>query len=147
MRLKSGTHKGKTLEEVLLKHPDWARWMVQNHPDTPVGKTLKVLAKQFNAKPFTVECTNCTATATRASVYQNVGHELMFWCDDCDPYGSGAAQGKLTMVKTLKDALDHVEMTCNGRRQDKRAIVKELARGKGLSKRVGEPQALAFFNT
>ena len=82
---------------------------------------------------------------TRATAYRKTGRHIMFWCDISDPYGSGAVQGTLTVVKTFDDALHHIDMTCNGVRSEKRAIVRELTNGKGLSRRVGEAQAIAFF--
>jgi hypothetical protein len=38
MRFKSGKRAGKTLEEVLLKEPDFAQWYMANHPDTAIAR-------------------------------------------------------------------------------------------------------------
>jgi hypothetical protein len=147
MHLKSGAHAGKTTEELLLKQPDWAQWMVGKYPDSPITKSFRALAKKFDARQFLEKCVRCGKAATRATAYRKTGTGLMFWCDGCDPYGSGAERGTLTVIKTFGDALRHVDMTCNGVRSEKRTIIKELARGKGLPKRVGETQAAEFFNS
>ena len=109
MRLQSGKNAGKITEELLLKQPDWAQWMVENHPDSVVSKSFRLLAKTFNARTFTEECAECGEAATRATAYRNTGDGLMFWCDDCNPYGAGAAQDTLTTIKTFGDALRHVD--------------------------------------
>jgi hypothetical protein len=147
MLIKSGRHAGTTTEELLLKQPDWAQWMVERYADTPIGRSFRGLARNFDAKQFTEECSGCGEAATRATVCRRTGGSLMFWCDDCDVYRSGARQGTLTVIDTFWDALHHVDRTCDGNRSEKRSIIRELARGKGLPKRVGEAQAVEFFNT
>lgn len=145
MRIQTGKQAGKTTEEVLLKQADWAQWMVENIPNSPVSKNFRQLRLAFNRKAFTAECTKCGEVATCATAYRETGRSLMFWCDDCDPYASGAVQGTLTVIETYGDALRHVDQSCNGVRAEKRAIIRELAEGKGLPRRVGENQATAFF--
>jgi len=83
--------------------------------------------------------------ATRATAYRN-DFTLMFWCDDCDPYGSGARTGTLTILRTYEEALRHVDWTGNRRRDWKRKIIRKLAEAKGLPKRVGAKQAAAFLD-
>jgi hypothetical protein len=147
MRIKTGKKAGKTTQELLLKEPDWAQWMAENHPDSIVSKDFRDLRQTFDGKEFTAECAGCGDTATRATAYRKTGRNIMFWCGDCNPYGSGAVQGTLTVIKTFNDALRHVDSTCNGVRSEKRAIIRGLAEGKGLPRRVGEAQATAFFDT
>jgi hypothetical protein len=145
MGLQSGKHAGKTTETLLLKSPDWAQWMMSNHPDNPVSREFRRLVARFDAKPFTKICDRCRQQATRASAYQGSGRNLMFWCDDCNPYSSGASSGRLTVVRTFDDALRHIEFTCTALRGEKRDIINALAKGKGLPSRVGDAQAEAFF--
>src|SRR5271165_1178971 len=144
MRFKTGKHAGKTYEEVLLK-PDFARWYSRKFPDTDLSAAFQDLAKKVNEMPFTVQCRHCANVARRASAYSGTP-SLYFWCGDCDPMNSGARQGTLSIVRTMKDALDHVEHTAGGKRKYMRAIVRSLAEAKGLPKRVGEKQAIAFFS-
>jgi hypothetical protein len=78
----------------------------------------------------------CGKPATRASAYRQVPNDLHWWCDSCDPYGTGANSEKLFMARTCSSALFHVNSDCGESRQDKRIIVKGLAEAKGLPKRV-----------
>jgi hypothetical protein len=147
MRFQSGKYEGKTTEEILLKFPDWALWNVSNYPEAKHSKAFKELSDKFKVKPFTVPCDGgCGDTATRASAYRN-SPSLMFWCDDCNPTQSGASSAKLTIVRTIGEALRHIGYTAEGNRDWSRKIVRALAEGKGLPQRVGEKAALAFFSS
>jgi hypothetical protein len=144
MRFQSGKHAGKTLDEVLLKQPDFAQWYIRKYPDAPAAKEFDRLMRKFDAKPFTKKC-RCGKPATGASTYQN-SPSLMFWCDECPPHSSGAERGKVAAVTSIRGVLGHIDWTADGYRAWKRDIVRKLAEGKGLPKRVGEQQALAFFS-
>jgi len=143
MDFKSGKHEGMTTEAVLLKEPDFAEWYWEHYPDAPHGRDFKRLAAWFDQKPLIKKC-SCKKPATRASGYRG-SPSLMFWCATCDPYSSGANAGKLVEITTLEGALNHINHTANANRSFKRMIVKELAQAKGLPRRVGKVQALAFF--
>ena len=72
----------------------------------------------------------------------------MFWCDECNPHNSGATSGKLHIVKTVRDALAHIDSSVSGNKKLwKSYIIRELAEGKGLPKRVGRKQLLSFPRT
>jgi hypothetical protein len=144
MRFKTGKHAGKTYEEVFLKKPDYARWYSGKFRDTPAAREFQELAKKFNGKPFTTRCHGCVDIATRASAYRGTP-SLYFWCDNCKETDAGAVGDKLTIVRTIKEALDHVDYTASGKRVYMRTIVRELAEAKGLPTRIGEKQALGFF--
>jgi hypothetical protein len=101
--------------------------------------------REFDAKPFTEKCHSCGKLATRASTYRN-NPSLMFWCDECPPHSSGAEKEKVQAVTSIREVLQHIDWTADGHRAWKRKIVRELAEGKGLPKKVGEKQALAFFS-
>jgi hypothetical protein len=146
MRLRSGKHAGKTTEILLLSMPDWAQWMMNHHPDSPVSRDFRRLVAKFDGKPFTKRCDGCHRNATRVSAYRQWARDLMFWCDDCDPYNAGAVRGRLTIVRTFNDALTHADLTCSGAQGDKRDIIRALAAAKGLPVRLGEAQAIAFFS-
>jgi len=146
MEFKSGKHAGKTTEEVLMKQPDFARWYVRNHPDSPHAKAFGQCAKAFGEKPFTEKCQGkCGNRATRATAYRGT-HGLMFWCNDCNPVSSGAEGQKLSVVRTIRDVLDHIELTANGNRDYMRRIVRELAEGKGLKSPISKKKLETFFS-
>jgi len=142
---KSGTQEGKCGELVLLKSPDWAQALIKKGPDNVWIERFLSLIRKFDSKPFLKSCSNCSDTATRASVYKNTS-ALTFWCSTCDPYKTGASSGTLTIVKTFDEAIRHVDYTCKGNRAEKRNIIKMMSQAKGLPARVGEKQAQDFFS-
>jgi hypothetical protein len=144
MRFQTGKRAGKTLEEVLLKEPDFAQWYMGNHPETAAAKEFRRLMRLLDAKSFTEDCHSCGEPATRVSTYRG-SPTLMFICDRCAPHSSGAESAKVGSAKTIGEVLRHIDGTADGHRAWKKQIVRELAEGKGLPKRVGEKQALAFF--
>jgi hypothetical protein len=146
MEFKSGKHEGQTTEEVLLKKADYAQWLIAEYPDSLHAKAFKQRMRDFDSKPFTENCNGkCGHKATRASAYRG-GNLLYFWCDDCNPSSSGAEAGKLAIVRTIGQLLQHVDWSANGNREFKRRMVRQLAEAKGLPTRVGRKQALMFFN-
>ena len=149
-----GKHKGKSTDITFLKFPDYCVWAL--YQDNPSGGLIPVvrdvrrrLIPKFNAKPFHKTCRGdagkgCGKIATRAVVYQN-NLDPTWWCDDCNEYSYGALPGKLQEIRTFKDIVNHVETYCGGKRGDYREFVLNIARAKGLPKRVGQAQAQAFF--
>jgi hypothetical protein len=145
MRFQSGKHEGKTTEQVFLKFPDWAASNMWKHPDTKHSREFRQLRNKFDAKPLKVRCHGrCGKIATRASAYLS-SPTLKVWCEDCNPDQSGSSTGKLTMVRTFDDAVDHIGRTARGNRHATRKIVRALAKAKGLPVRVGEKEAKGFF--
>ena len=144
MRFKSGEFEGKTYEEVLLKHSDWAQWNIGKYPDGVVAKEMRRLMRAFDNKPFKEKCHGCGKPATRASTYRG-SPSLMFWCDKCQPHSSGAERAKVQAVTSIREVLEHVDWTADSYRDWKRKIVRELGEAKGLPKRVSEKAALKFF--
>jgi hypothetical protein len=55
MRLEIGKHMGKTTEEVLLKHPDYAQWMIGYLP-VSLHQEIIWRMQDFDDKPFTKGC-------------------------------------------------------------------------------------------
>jgi hypothetical protein len=145
-----GKHSGKSAEMLVLKHPDYAWWMLGVELPTAflrqVQQELRRLIKVYNDKPIVVPCQapDCGSTATRGSVSRGAVWPR-FWCDECDPYQLGASSGKLQIVRSFEDAICYVNMFCEGRKDMMRILIKELARAKGLPTRVGEQQAEKFF--
>jgi len=147
MRFKSGNHEGETTEEVLLKHPNFAQWTIERYPESPRGQAFIRLSQEFDEKPFTADChEKCGLKATRATACRD-SSGLYFWCDECDPFSTGARQvAVIYVIYTLSELLRHVDSNADGNRALKRRIVRRLAKAKGLPKRVGEEEALNFFS-
>lgn len=150
MLLSFGKHNGKSVEELILKNADYIQWILsQNAPKGQMGMVAKEaqrLIAKFNQKQFSVVCAHskCESIATRCSVYgPNI--QCVFWCDNCNPYSRGACEGKLQIIRTYQDAIDHVNVWCKGK-NDLSKLIQNIAKGKGLPSRVGMTQAIAFFN-
>jgi len=146
-----GKHKGKSAELLVLKEPDYVRWLLQqkasNHLQA-LQEEAKRLIKKFDQKPFQVECEGnaCSAQATRLSMY---GNKLSpyWWCDDCDPYQRGAISGMLQIFRDYSIAWSHVESFRAGSQSDHKNLIKTMAQAKGLPSIFGEAQAVAFFRS
>jgi hypothetical protein len=145
MIIGTGNKAGKSSQEILLKEADWAQFFIAKNPTSKVATELRRHATDLDAKPFTEKCHHCKGAATRLSYYS--GNPMMWyaWCASCDPYWTGARRGMLTIVATVSQALRFVDSTCQGRRTDKRIIVRQLAEAKGLPKRVGQATAIKFL--
>ena len=149
MQVTIGKHAGKSLELLMIREPGYVQWLVQQATSGPLlalkNEALKLM-KKFDAKPFNQVChgRTCNLGATRATVYGN-SLAPYWWCASCDPYESGANQGKLQVVRTYAGALNHVELYCSGRKSDYVDLIRYLAKAKGLPARVGEKQAQLFF--
>lgn len=142
-----GVHKGKSMEELVIKEPAYVHWLLGQSPSGPLlamKAEAKKLVKAFEAKPYTAKCFNCGQSASRLSVYGN-NIDPMWWCHNCDPYSQGANQGKLQIFETYTAALRHVDFFCAGKKSDYRSLVKSMAKAKGLPARVGETQLQNFF--
>jgi len=150
MRLTFGKHSERTVAEIVLKEPDYLLWMLAQRATTdPLAeacKEAKRLLRVFDRKPFLRDCSHegCANKATRITVYvQSILSQ--FWCDDCDPYSEGANAGKLQVISTYGQAIEYVNLWCQGRKSDLKGLIRDMARAKGLPERVGAQQATAFF--
>lgn len=152
MRITFGKHNGKSVELVMVKAPDYVKWVLKQ--EDAVGQLLIVkkemlrLIDVFNAKPILRRCAGreCDRKATKGSVYKDNVGRFEWWCDKCDPLLGGFLAGKVYIIRTYEDALDYVESHCWNRKSDYEALIHALARAKGLLKRVGEKQAREFFS-
>lgn len=144
MILQSGRHEGRTAEYVVLRFANSASYIACRYPDSATGREYRRLQARFDAKRFTVRCHRCRDRATRATAYRGSPH-LMFWCEDCDPYGQGAESGQLVVIRTFDEAISHIQWTCGGVRSFQDAIVRELAEGKGCPKRLTQAAAVQFL--
>jgi hypothetical protein len=143
-----GTHKGRSMEELVIKEPGYIHWMLGQKATgsglSAMQGEAKRLIKKFDAKPFAKRCFSCGAPVTRFSVYMN-NVSPMFWCATCDPYSQGANPGKLQIFDNYDHALLHVQFFCNGNKGDYRDLIKEIAKAKGMPARVGASQLASFF--
>jgi len=148
-----GKHKGKTVGSLVLKEPDWIKWVIeQPSPSGGLGRVqveaLRLIAI-FDQKPILGTCNGhgCKLPPVRLSAYAGNSEMVYQWCGSCDPYEAGAASGKLAEIKSYRDALRHVEWTDGGVKSGYKAIVKAIALRKGLPKRTGDAQIAEFFAT
>jgi hypothetical protein len=148
----NGRHQGQLIETVIIKSPDYIRWLSEQlpHPGFQwLYDYIRECIDVFDGKPFVATCAGkigterCGNPATRFTMYPN-SVSLYFWCDICDPEQLGAV-GKLTEGTCYYEALAHVAHTCEGRRAGYRSIIKSIAKAKGLPKRVEEQQMIEFF--
>ena len=144
-------HRGDMVERVVIEYPDFVRWWLMVD-DTPGLRWLhdmfEVCIEIFDNKPFTVPCAGkvdgspCTRPVTRFSLYPQSCNPA-YWCEECDPGQRGSSKS-LEIGRTYEDALLHVQCYTD-RRPDKRAIIKDIARAKGLTGNLTDQKILAFF--
>lgn len=141
---------GKPPKFLLLTEPFYVRHVLSFRHTAGASRVLqnefrRVMAI-FNAKPIFKQCSGrgCKRNATRASVYRD-NIATRWWCDECDPYQAGASRGKLQMVKTYMDALQHVDAFCGGHVAEYKMLVGKLIVAKGLTERVTQARAEAFL--
>ena len=110
MNVGFGKHGGMSVGTLVLKEPNYVEWILQQQ--NPSGQMVRVQAEVqrlidlFDSKPFqTRKCGGCGKPATRCSVYRDNVHSLCWWCGSCDPYQTGATDGKLELVSTYQGAL------------------------------------------
>jgi len=70
----------------------------------------------------------------------------MYWCDECKPDPTGVLEGRIQIVETYMDALNHVDNYCGGKKGDYNFLIRAFAQAKGLPGRVGRAQAQTFFS-
>ena len=51
----------------------------------------------------------------------------VWWCDECQPDEFGILSGKIYIIETYLDALNHVKHYCKERRSDYRFLIKAIA--------------------
>jgi hypothetical protein len=149
-KLTFGKHQGKTVSELVFTQPGYISWILDK-PDCMGAllgfqKSAQSLVAHFNAKPMTCYCRGqgCIAPASRASVYKGT-LDSMYWCDDCNPYQTGANPGRLFFIRSYRDVLMCVSLNLNGRASYQVQMIRELARAKGAPERMTEKARSAFF--
>lgn len=149
MNVTFGEHKGTSVETLILKEPGYVSWVLSvPNPSGPM-RALKAeierLITIFDGKPFSKVCHGCQKVATNCSVYRYNTYMPMWWCDNCDPYQSGADAGKLQVISTYRQALGHSK-AYSTTKDALRTLIKTMAQAKGLPARIGKSQAQAFFS-
>lgn len=146
-----GKHRGQSVGSLILKEPDYIVWLLSEKkllgPALQAKNEAVRLIHLFDAKLFQKKCSGdrCTSLSTRCTVYQTSVSNPQWWCDSCDPYQMGADGGKLQLINTYCDAIGHVGMYCNGRKESYRLLLKALVKAKGLPDRLSETQVSDFF--
>ena len=140
MIFKSGQYEGKTSEYVLLRHANHAHHIMRKYPESPTAQEFRQLENRFDEKPLTAPCRACGTQATVASAFQG-NPNLMFWCSDCHPKNAA----NLMTITSFTDAMLHIDLTCNGVRSLKDAVIKVMAYAKGCPKRLTAAEAVAFL--
>jgi hypothetical protein len=145
-----GKHKGKSAELILLKHASYVDWVLSQADASGNMKSLQrafqCLIRRLDEKPFAYPCDGCKQEATRASFYEGNPDLCYVWCEDCDPYSSGANAGKLTVVRSSEEVVWYVKARVSKYDSDIDDGIRAYAFAKGLPKRVGEAQAAEFFS-
>lgn len=150
MIIQFGKYRDELVQTIVLKNPDYTRWIISQNNATGQMKVVQIeimrLIAIFDKKALNTKCAgkNCNKAATKATVYLN-NLAPHWWCDNCNPYQLGANSGKIQEIKTYLQALTHVDIYCNGNKTDKKNIIRRLAQAKGLPTRVGNKQAEEFF--
>jgi hypothetical protein len=144
MDMATGKHAGKSIEEILVKQPDYALWYMGELPASKAGKELRRLEKLLDARPFATKCQGCSEKAARATGYWG-SPTLYFWCTTCNPYMLGASQGKLRVIKTYRECLEHIDLTAGGGKAWRQDVVRQLLEAKGLKTPLTKKKLAAFF--
>lgn len=149
MRIASGRHKGKTLELVALKDPEYIWDLLLSKPrgarQERAQAKARALVETFDRRAFDVLCVGggCERKATRCTVCKSSVDTPWWWCDACDPWQYGAGRDMLHVLRTYQDVLDFCRTFDDP--TVARDLVLTLAMAKGLSK-LGETQADLFFH-
>lgn len=151
MKVNHGIHKNRSVEYLVLKEPGYINWLINTQITGPmllVKNEAKRLISIFDNKPMIIRCQGncCSSNATNITVYRD-NLSPCHWCDICNPYQLGAIPGRIQVIRTYCQALDHVNNFCQGRQSDFKDIIKKLAQAKGLPSHVGKNQATSFFQS
>jgi hypothetical protein len=145
-----GEYRGRSVEWLVLKRPDYVKWILdQPAPTWPLAgvksEALRLISI-FDAKPILKPCNGCSRTAIRFTGYQGNPWCYYAWCETCDPYHlSGAVEWKLTVIRTYKDALNFIKQRCDGRRGEYRLAINTIVILKGFPERSSPARLKEFF--
>lgn len=146
-----GKYAGESLEMLLIKHADYVCWMfTQPAPSGSLRETLREarrLIAVFDRKAFADTCCRpgCDNVATRCTVHGR-NMDMWPWCNECDPFGGGACQGKLQEIRTYNDALAHVFAYCGGCKDDYNYLLRNFVKAKGIQGNLTEKRLRVLFH-
>ncbi|HEX2963527.1 MAG TPA: hypothetical protein VHO43_17155 [Ignavibacteriales bacterium] len=140
--------KGRPLEMMVLSDPYYVKYVIRRQSDTvgelKLKKEFKRLIAQFDEMKMNAECPNCGRPAKFLAYYKSTFfHEL--WCGECSPFWLEHFSGRMDIFNTYMSALDYVDSFCYGDRSLLKAIIRNLARLKGLSPKLNAREAKEFF--
>ncbi|WP_437332677.1 hypothetical protein [Sorangium sp. So ce394] len=151
-----GKHADVDTRRLLIQYPDYVSWALEQDQPKPQLAALVATLRRYigilNGKPFVEQCTGkirgvkCMHPVTRGTAYSShsgINVDLVWWCDNCNPYQSGAV-ASLIDIRTYEDALSFVKRN-GGRKLDFTEIIKDLSQAKGMPKRVTAAALEAFF--
>lgn len=146
-----GKYKGELPGAVLIKDPDYVEWVLGKKDAHGSLKELRGefirLIKIFDSADFETICeaSKCMQKATRCTAYRHNYASLHWWCDECDPYSSGASQGKLRELRSYMGALRYLRSERLRSKKDKETLIRKLAQDKGIGKRLTKKAVQDFF--
>ena len=150
MVISFGRHEGKPAEVLVLNHPDYVMWMLGEKDATgrlaQARPEVRRLVRRFDSKPILKKCQDpdCDRLATRCIV--NRGSITPRWlCDVCDPSRECSSPDKLEIIRTYSDCVRYVYFFCLRNEQAMKALLKKLARAKGLPRHADRAEVMAFF--
>lgn len=108
-------------------------------------KVLYPLSTQY---PYRLSVTEGTVKTLQAgaAVYLNNVTTPYWWRDNCEPYQSGANNGKPQQIKTHPQAVQHIELYCGGKSESLKSIIRSMAIAKGLAVRAGDKKVQELFS-
>jgi hypothetical protein len=145
-----GEYRGRSVEWLVLKRPDYVKWILdQPTPTWPladVKSEVLRLISIFDAKAILKPCgRNCLVSVSGFEAYD--GNPYMLWpvCDMCDPCQNGPAPWKLSVIRTYNDALNFIKQHCDGRGSEYRLAINTIAVAKGFPERSSPARIRKFF--
>jgi hypothetical protein len=144
-----GEYRGRSVEWLVLKRPDYVKWILdQPTPTWPlagVKSEVLRLIPIFDAKPILKTCSeHYTLPLSGFTTWKGNPHNLCAVCDLCDPSQQGPVPEELKVIRTYKDALDFIR-SGDARRCDYRLAINTIARAKGFPERSSPARIRKFF--
>lgn len=128
MIISFGTHKDKHVGWVIRNDFSYFKWMkAQKMTKRKEYQEMEKYVSILNRIPFQHACYGeCKPknVATRYSIYSN-NPNFQYYCDKCNPYVSGANNGKLFIGATIEELAGLID--CN-------ELIKKFTTDKGLKK-------------
>jgi hypothetical protein len=143
MQIYIGKHKGKSVEQIVLRHPNYIEWLLNESPSGELRKIQQhalVLLQHFDGKTMVRKCqgSDCNRQATRMASYKRSA-SLSLWCRHCHPYQTGASANTLDIVESYDDVLAVTQGSTRTR------VITALAEAKGQTGRLNSAKWVSFW--